>query len=115
VSIVALNPEFKVFGTVLRTRVLLAIALTGETFASELSRLIEARLFPVQRVLDALEREGLIVGRKIGVERRITLNPRYFARAELQALLVRLGEQDGRLQQALAQHRSRPRRRGKAM
>lgn len=110
-----LTPECKVFGTVLRTRVLSAIALTGETFASELARLVEAKLFPVQRLLDALEREGLIVGRKIGVERRITLNPRYFARSELQALLVRLGEQDKRLQQALAQRRSRPRRRGKPM
>jgi DNA-binding MarR family transcriptional regulator len=95
--------------------VLLAIALTGETFPSELARLIETKLYPVQRVLDALEQEGLIASRKIGVERRITLNPRFFAQQELQSLLIRLGEQDKRLQHALAQRRSRPRRRGKPM
>lgn len=108
-----LEPQSKVFGTVLRTRVLSALALVGETFPSELSRLIDAKLFPVQRVLDALEREGLVASRKIGIERRITLNPQFFARAELQALLIRLGEEDRQLQQALAKRRSRPRRRGK--
>lgn len=103
----------KVFGTALRTRVLSAIALAGETFPSEISRLTGARLFPVQRVLDGLEQEGLIASRKLGVERRIVLNPRYFARTELRALLLRLGEQDRELQQALAKRRARPRRRGK--
>jgi DNA-binding MarR family transcriptional regulator len=110
-----LQPQCKVFGTVLRTHVLLAIALTGETFPSELARLIETKLYPVQRVLDSLEREGLVASRKIGVERRVTLNPRFFARAELEALLIRLGEQDRKLRQTLARRRSRPRRRGKPL
>ena len=68
-----------------------------------------------QRVLDGLEREALVVSRKAGVERRFTLNPRFFARSELRALLLRLGEQDSQLQQALAARRSRPRRRGKPL
>ena len=105
----------KGFGTVLRTRVLVAVALTGETFPAEVARLTGSRLFPVQRVLDGLEREALVVSRKAGVERRFTLNPRFFARSELRALLLRLGEQDSQLQQALAARRSRPRRRGKPL
>ncbi len=107
--------QFKIFGTVLRTRVLLAVALAGETYPSEVARLIDARLFPVQRVLDALEQEGLVASRKRGVERRVTLNPRYFARAELSALLMRLGQQDKDLMKALEGRRSRPRRKGKEL
>ena len=90
------DQNLKVFGTVLRTRVLTTVALTGETFAAEVARLTGNRLFPVQRVLDSLEREALVVSRKSGVERRFTLNPRFFARSELRALLLRLGEQDRR-------------------
>ena len=108
-----LEAQNKIFGTVLRTRVLFTLALVGETFPSELARLIDSKLFPVQRILDSLEREGVVASRKIGVERRVTLNPRFFAHAELQTLLSKLGEQDSRLQQSLAKRRSRPRRRGK--
>ena len=82
--------QFKIFGTVLRTRVLLAVALAGETYPS-------------------------VASRKRGVERRVTLNPRYFARAELSALLMRLGQQDKDLMKALEGRRSRPRRKGKEL
>ncbi len=105
----------KLFGTVLRTRLLTALALVEESFPAELARLLESGLFPVQRVIDALEKEGIIATRKIGLERRVTLNPRYFAAAELRALLLRLGETDPRLQYTLAARRSRPRRRGKEL
>lgn len=111
----AIDSESRIFGSALRTRVLSAVALAGESFPSELARLVGARVFPVQRVVDALEQEGLLATRKLGVERRVTLNPRFHARAELLALLTRLGENDPALWEALAQRRARPRRRLKPL
>jgi hypothetical protein len=42
-----------------------------------------------------------------------TLNPRFFAKRELQALLLRLANADTELQRAVAELRRRPRRTGK--
>lgn len=105
----------KVFGTELRTRALCAVALMGETFPSEVARMLDSKIFPVQRVLDALEKESLLCSRKLGVERRVTLNPRYFAISELRALLTKVGEQDQPIMHALSTRRARPRRRGKEL
>ena len=111
----AILKQQKLFGTVLRTRVLLATSLLEETFPSELTRTLNLKLFPVQRVLDALETEGVLVSRKLGIERRFNLNPRFFAYPELKSLLVRLAEQDRALVAALASRRARPRRRLKSL
>jgi hypothetical protein len=105
----------KLFGSPLRTRLLVAIALVEESYSAELARLLDAKLFPVQRLVDALELEGILATRKIGLERRVTLNPRYFASKELTALLLRLGEADQELQEKLLARRSRPRRKGKLL
>jgi hypothetical protein len=110
-----LNSSDKLFGTVLKTRVLMAIAMLEETFPAEICRVINSRLFPVQRALDSLEGEGIIVSRKPGVERRVSINPRYFASSELKALLRKIAMQDQPLMSALSQLRTRPRRRGKIM
>jgi len=111
----SINPQSKLFGSALKTRVLTAIALVEDTYPSEIARLAGANLFSVQRILDALEQEGIIATRKPGVERRVTLNPRYFALSELKSLLLRLGSQDKILQDALARRRARPRRRNKEL
>ena len=54
------------FGTEVRTEVLLAIRLLEETWASELARALGVRLFTVQSVLRSLEREGVITARTVG-------------------------------------------------
>lgn len=84
-----------------------------ESFPSEVARMLGSPLYSVQRALDALEREGIVVSRKLGVERRVTLNPRYYAYKELRALLICIGQKDAGLVAALAKRRARPRRRGK--
>lgn len=111
----SLQFQSKIFGSTLRTRILVAVSLLEETFPTELTRLLQANLLSVQRVIDNLEIEGLVVSRKLGVERRVSLNPRYFAMKELKPLLTRLGEQDTALQGTLSQRRARPRRRGKEL
>jgi hypothetical protein len=110
-----LAPVTKLFGSSLRTRVLVALAMMEESFPSELARVIKAPLFSVQRVVDGLESEGILATRKPGLERRVTLNPRYFAAPQLKQLLDRLGEADSTLRSELESRRVRPRRRKKPL
>ena len=103
------------FGSARRTEVLLGIALLEETYARELARVLEAPLLSVQRIVDALDREGVVATRLIGQKRRVTLNPKYFARKELEQLLRRLALSDPRLLDVIGSMRRRPRRKGKPL
>ncbi len=107
-----LNRKDKLFGSVRRTEVLELLALLGESFPAEISRLLKARPYSIQQIVDSLEREGVIVSRKLGLERRVTLNPRYPACEELRALLRKLGQRNRDLLRALERRHARPRRRG---
>ncbi len=102
-------------GSARRTEILQAIALLDETYARELARLLGAPLLSVQRIVDALERDGVVVTRLVGVERRVTFNPRFYAVNELKALLLRLSDRNERLGEAVYGLRRRPRRKGKAL
>jgi len=103
----------QLFGGRVRTAVLTAVRLLGETYPSELAILLGVRLYAIQRVLESLESEAVLVSRSVGRTRQISLNPRYFAHQELAALLWRLGREDADLQTALSSLRRRPRRAGK--
>ncbi|MFP2897320.1 hypothetical protein [Corallococcus sp. 4LFB] len=91
----------------------MAIRLLEGTYPSELAALLGVRLYTVQSILTSLEREAVIASRLMGRTRMVSLNPRYFAHAELSALLWKLGESDTTLQNKLAARRHRPRRAGK--
>ncbi|WP_147444919.1 ArsR family transcriptional regulator [Corallococcus sp. CA053C] len=91
----------------------MATRLLEETYPSELAALLGVRPYTVQSILASLEREAIIVSRLMGQTRVVCLNPRYFAHAELSALLWKLGERDLDLQARLAARRRRPRRAGK--
>jgi len=54
----------------------------------------------VSRALAGLEREALVVGRCVGRSRVYTLNPRYFAKQELAAYVLRLADADADLRAA---------------
>jgi DNA-binding transcriptional ArsR family regulator len=101
------------FGGQTRTRVLLALALLPQSYARELARLLEVSLNGVQVALRGLERDGLIAAQAMGRTRLYALNPRYFARDELQKYLRRLAQPETRLQERIAGLRRRPRRSGK--
>lgn len=103
------------FGSQTRTRVLLALSLLEQTYARELARVLEVSISVVQKAILGLERDGLVAARKVGRTRLITLNPGYFARRELAALLNRLAESENRLRAAVAKLRKRPRRSGKRL
>src|SRR5262245_46718132 len=111
----SLRREIKLFGSPRKTKVLLLLALLGETFPSEICRLLEAKMGPVLYILDALELEGVVASQRLGRTRRLRLDPRYFAAKELRALLLKLAEANPEVQSAAARRRARPRRKGKPL
>jgi DNA-binding transcriptional ArsR family regulator len=108
-----LDEGSRLFGPSTRTAVLVAIRLLEETYPSELAQLLGVRPYTVQSILASLERESIVASRLMGRTRIVSLNPRYFAHAELSALLWKLGQHDLNLQAKLAARRRRPRRAGK--
>lgn len=103
------------FGSRSRTRVLVALARLGESYPRELARLLELNLFSVQRALRTLELDALVAARSMGRTRLYQLNPRYFARQDLDRYLKRLADADAQLNQAVDSLRRRPRRTGKPL
>ena len=103
------------FGSYARTRVLLALQLLGESYARELARLLDLNLSGVQKALQSFERDGLVAGRSAGRTRLYRLNPRAFAREELERYLERLLDSEAELRTRAAGLRRRPRRTGKPL
>jgi DNA-binding transcriptional ArsR family regulator len=101
------------FGGQSRTAVLLALRLLEDSYARELARVLERPLSGVQMALFGLERDGLVAGRLVGRTRLFRLNPRYFAREELQRYLLKLTEADPTLRARVEELRRRQRRSGK--
>jgi hypothetical protein len=103
------------FGSRLRTQVLVLVALLSESYPTQVARLLGSRLLPVQRVINALEAQGVLSSRLTGTTRLVTLNPRFFAADELRQLLLKVGEADPKLTDLAVSIRRRPRRAGKAL
>jgi predicted transcriptional regulator len=101
------------FGGQTRTRILLALRLLDESYPRELARLLGVSLNGVQSAVRGLERDGLVASRSAGRTRLVRLNPRYFARDELQRYLLKLAEPDRDLQARIGVLRRRPRLTGK--
>jgi len=104
----------KLFGSQAKTEVLLAVALLKETYARELARALQLPLLTVQRVLNALTKEGVVVSRLVGSNRIFTLNRRMYAISELEAFLIKYARRTD-LDERLGQLRRRPRRAKKAI
>jgi hypothetical protein len=105
----------RLFGSSRRTSVLILIASLTETYPRELARLLGAPLVSVQRIIDGLQLEGVVSSVVVGRQRRVSLNPRWFAANQLRALLLRLAEGDPRYDALAASLRRRPRRSGKPL
>jgi hypothetical protein len=84
-----------------------------ETYPWQLTRLLDAPLYSVQRIVDSLERERLIVTRRRGKERIISLNPETVIAKELRALLLKIASTNPEYARIRESLRTRPRRRGK--
>jgi predicted transcriptional regulator len=106
-------PAPAIFGSEVRTRLLLLVAVLDETYPAELSKYAGTPISSIQRTLDLLERENLIATRQL-VVRRVRLNPTYPAAKELRALLLRIAEGYPQYRMIRDSIRRRPRRRNKA-
>jgi DNA-binding transcriptional ArsR family regulator len=94
------------FGSLARTRALLALSLMTETYPRELARELETPLFSIQKALASLERDGLVASRLLGRTRLYALNPRYVASRELREYLERLSGREMDLRRRLAAART---------
>jgi hypothetical protein len=101
------------FGSVTRTRVLVALHLMGSSYPRELARLLGTAVNAVQQGVRSLERDGLVAARSVGRTRVVQLNPRYFAFTALRAFLDKLAAADPELAAGIASLRRRPRRTAK--
>jgi DNA-binding transcriptional ArsR family regulator len=96
------------FGSLARTRALLALSLMAETYPRELARVLDAPLFSIQKALASLERDGLVASRLLGRTRLYALNPRYLASRELREYLERLAGREGDLRRRIKEKGGQP-------
>ncbi|MEE8056667.1 MAG: winged helix-turn-helix domain-containing protein, partial [Pseudomonadales bacterium] len=78
-----------VLGSTNAERVLLFILAREEGYATEIARLYETDLSLIQKQLDRLERDGLLVNKKVGRTRVYQFNPRYAFLGEVKQLLAK--------------------------
>lgn len=102
------------FGSKMRTALLMIVAVLEESYPAELARYLGTSIFNVQRAVDKLEDEGLLATRPL-VVRAISLNPTYPAVKELRAFLLRLAEGYPEYQRLKESRRPRPRKRKKPL
>jgi hypothetical protein len=107
--------DLRLFGTAVRTRVLLVIALLEQSYPREIARVAKAPLMSTQRIVNDLEKQGVLASRLHGAQREVRLNPSFFAYRELQALLLRLSQAEPALVRDIEAMRRRPRRAGKEL
>jgi DNA-binding transcriptional ArsR family regulator len=103
-----------VFGSLLKEKILVYITVNPESYPNEISRVFQSSLSSVQKHLENLEKNGIVVSRLKGKTRLYDLNPRSPFRKELAALLEKIysfiNENE---KEKFFVRRSRPRRKGK--
>ena len=100
--------SMKLFGSPSRTKALTLVGLLERVPLR--ARLSGAPLSSVQRMVNDLEREGVIATRIVGANRQVSLNPRFYGANELRALLLKYAKRDPGLERRIASLRRRPRR-----
>jgi DNA-binding transcriptional ArsR family regulator len=91
------------------------LVLVEPAYPRQIAVLLGAHLVSVQNAVVALQDLGVVASRLVGRTRLVELDRRWYAAAELRALLQRLVEADGEIRDVAATARQRPRRPGKAI
>lgn len=105
-----------VFGSTSAERVLQFLTAREQGYAAEIARTFETDLSPIQKQLERMERDGLLVNRKVGRTRLYSFNPRYAFVAEVLALMNRALELcPEQLREELLYDRRRPRKKSKPL
>jgi DNA-binding transcriptional ArsR family regulator len=101
------------FGSPLRERMLKLLVLVEPAYPRQIAALLGAHLVSVQNAVVALQDLGVVASRLVGRTRLVELDRRWYAAAELRALLERLVLSDQQIRDIAATARQRPRRPGK--
>lgn len=105
-----------ILGSTSAERVLLFLTARDEGYASEIAQLFETDISPVQKQLERMERDGLLINRKVGRTRLYSFNPRYPFVPELKTMMNKaLDMSPEKLQEKLLLNRRRPRKKSKPL
>src|SRR5579872_6071100 len=111
----SLKLESAMFGSALRTRILVLTALLRETYPRQLAKLLRTSPTSVRLAIDRLERERLVATRRWGMERRVSLDPSTAYARELRQLLLRIADASPGYEELIKSIRTRPRQRRKPL
>jgi hypothetical protein len=105
-----------IVGSTSAERVLFFLVAREQGYAAEIARLFETDLSPIQKQLERMERDGLLVNRQVGRARVYSFNPRYPFSEEVIALVEKaIDLSPAQLQQKLLLDRRRPRKKDKPL
>jgi len=108
-------PTLEIFGSAIRTNILVLVRLLEDTYVSELAVLLDKAQPVVYRTVRNLENQGLVAIRTVGVQRMVTLNPRFVAASELSAVLAKIALANPEYEGCVSQLRRRPRKTAKKL
>jgi hypothetical protein len=102
------------FGSLSRERVLTFIAAREQGYAREITEFWKCPDRPIKRELNRLESDGVLIAKSYGRTINYSMNPRFFLRKELTALLLKIIDAyPPDWQEKLMFNRRRPRAKGK--
>ncbi len=105
-----------IFGSEGAERVLLFLAARRQGYALEIANEFDMSVSNVQKHLERMERDGLLVSEKVGRTRVFSFNPRYVFKEEVDSLLTKaLSFVPPDIKEKLLLDRRRPRRKGKPL
>ncbi|OGJ84297.1 MAG: hypothetical protein A2268_02865 [Candidatus Raymondbacteria bacterium RifOxyA12_full_50_37] len=101
-------------GSLSRERILVFIAAREEGYAAEITEFWKCPDRPIKRELNRLEADGVLISKPYGRTIAYQMNPRFYLRKELSALLLKaIDAYPPDLKQKLLFNRRRPRAKGK--
>jgi len=105
-----------ILGSINAERVLLFLTAREQGYATEIARTFNTALSPVQKQLERMERDGLLINQKMGNTRVYSFNPRYAFVGEVRQLMEKaLTMCPEATREELLYDRRRPRKQGKAL
>jgi hypothetical protein len=103
-----------IFGSLSRERVLVFIAAREQGYAREITAFWNCPDRPIKRELNSLESDGVLTAKSFGRTISYSMNPRFFLRNELIALLLKIIDAyPPEWKEKLLNNRRRPRAKGK--
>jgi hypothetical protein len=105
-----------IFGSLSRERILVFIAAREEGYAREITEFWKCPDRPIKRELNQLEADGVLIAKSYGRTITYRINPRFFLRKELSALLLKaIDAYPPDWKRKLLFNRRRPRAKGKSI